>query len=153
MELTKILTPRLIVFPLSAETKEEVIKILIERLHDEGLITNPEAALQAVIEREKLMTTGIGKGVALPHGQFYETMEVLIAAGVSIEGVDFDAVDNQPVHIFVLMLTPERFPSKHLKLLSKLSRMLNNSACREEILAANSAEEIAQIFYKYDTQI
>ncbi|HOD37603.1 MAG TPA: PTS sugar transporter subunit IIA, partial [Candidatus Marinimicrobia bacterium] len=69
MELDKILTPRLIVYPLSAETKEEVISILVERLYDEGLISNPEAACQAVIEREKLMTTGIGKGVALPHGK------------------------------------------------------------------------------------
>ena len=70
MELDKILTPRLIVYPLSAETKEEVISILVERLYDEGLISNPEAAYQAVIEREKLMTTGIGKGVALPHGKY-----------------------------------------------------------------------------------
>jgi len=153
MELTKILTPRLIVFPLSAEMKEEVIGILVERLYEAGLIAHPEAARQAVIEREKLMTTGIGKGIALPHGKYHETNEVLIAAGVSVEGIDFESIDAQPVHIFVLLLTPERFPSKHLKLLSKLSRMLNNPACREEILAATSAEEIARVFYKYDTQI
>ncbi|HOO14378.1 MAG TPA: PTS sugar transporter subunit IIA [Candidatus Marinimicrobia bacterium] len=153
MELDKILTPRLIVYPLSAETKEEVISILVERLYDEGLISNPEAAYQAVIEREKLMTTGIGKGVALPHGKYRETMEVLVAAGVSPEGIDFDSIDAQPVHIFILLLTPERFPSKHLKLLSKLSRMLNNANCRAEILAAQSANEIAEIFYKYDSQV
>ncbi|MDD5231721.1 MAG: PTS sugar transporter subunit IIA, partial [Candidatus Marinimicrobia bacterium] len=64
-----------------------------------------------------------------------------------------DSIDSQPVHIFVLLLTPERFPSKHLKLLSKLSRMLNNSACREEILAAGSSEEIAHVLYNYDNQI
>jgi len=153
MELSKILPPRLIVYPLSAETKEKVIDILIGRLYTENLISNPQSARQAVIEREKLMTTGIGKGVALPHGKYHETMEVLIAAGVSPEGIDFDSIDAQPVQIFVLLLTPERFPSKHLKLLSKLSRMLNNAACREEILSANSSEEIAHVFYKYDTQV
>ncbi|MCK9243756.1 MAG: PTS sugar transporter subunit IIA [Candidatus Marinimicrobia bacterium] len=153
MELKKILTPRLIVYPLSAKTKEEVIGTLIERLNDEGLVLDPQAARQAVIEREELMTTGIGKGVALPHGKYHATMEVLVAAGVSPEGIDFDSIDSQPVHIFVLLLTPERFPSKHLKLLSKLSRMLNNAACREEILAAGSSEEIAHVLYNYDNQI
>ncbi|HRD18815.1 MAG TPA: PTS sugar transporter subunit IIA, partial [Candidatus Marinimicrobia bacterium] len=64
-----------------------------------------------------------------------------------------DSIDAQPVHIFILLLTPERFPSKHLKLLSKLSRMLNNANCRAEILAAKSAKEIADIFYKYDSQV
>ncbi len=153
MELAKILTPRLIIYPLEAETKEEAIGLLVDRLFDEGLILNPEVAKKAIMDRENLMTTGVGKGVALPHGKYPDIAEVLVTAGVSVEGIDFKAIDAQPVHIIVLLLTPERLPSKHLKLLSKFSRMLNNNQCRAEILDATSAEEIANIFYKYDSEL
>jgi len=152
MYIHKILTPELIIYPLEARTRDEVIAALVERLYEEKLITNPDAARQAVIDRENLMTTGVGKGVALPHGKSADITEVLVSAGVSIEGIDFQAVDAQPVQIFVLLLTPERYPSKHLKLLSKFSRMLNNAQCRDEILQATSSKEIAQVLYKYDTQ-
>ena len=153
MELSEILTPELIIYPLEANSKEEVISVLVDRLYKAGKISNSDAAKKAVIEREKLMSTGVGKGVALPHGKYVDIDDVLISVGVSINGIDFDAVDGQPVHIFVLLLTPERFPSKHLKLLSKFSRMLNKANCREEILEALSAEEIAEIIYKYDAQV
>jgi len=153
MELSEILTPELIIYPLEANSKEKVISVLVDRLYKAGKISNSDAAKKAVIEREKLMSTGVGKGVALPHGKYVDIDDVLISVGVSINGIDFDAVDGQPVHIFVLLLTPERFPSKHLKLLSKFSRMLNKVNCREEILEALSAEEIAEIIYKYDTQV
>lgn len=153
MELSEILTPELIIYPLEANSKEEVISVLVDRLYKAGKISNSDAAKKAAIEREKLMSTGVGKGVALPHGKYVDIDDVLISVGISINGIDFDAVDGQPVHIFVLLLTPERFPSKHLKLLSKFSRMLNKVNCREEILKAVSAWEIAEIIYKYDAQV
>lgn len=153
MELQEILTPRLILYPLEAETKEDAIGQLVDRLYEEGLVHNPELAKQAVIERENLMTTGVGKGIALPHGKYPDIMEVLVAAGVSVEGIDFKAIDNLPVNIVVLLLTPERLPSKHLKLLSKFSRLLSNKQCRTEILDATSSEDIARVFYKYDSEL
>ncbi|MCD6101096.1 MAG: PTS sugar transporter subunit IIA, partial [Candidatus Marinimicrobia bacterium] len=115
-----------------------------------GKLTHPEIARKAVMEREKLMSTGVGRGVAIPHGKYPYTDEVLVCVGVSRKGVDFDAVDGQPVYIFVLLLTPEKQPSKHLKLLSKFSRILNTVQAREEILEAQSPEEIARVFHKYD---
>ncbi|RKY54930.1 MAG: hypothetical protein DRP89_04245 [Candidatus Neomarinimicrobiota bacterium] len=153
MELSEILTPDLIIYPLEANSKEEVILVLVDRLYKTKKIANPDTAVKAVLEREKMMTTGVGKGVALPHGKYGDIDDVVISVGISIKGIDFDAVDGQPVHIFVLLLTPERFPNKHLKLLSKFSRMLNKAKCREEILDAVSAEEIAETIYKYDTQV
>jgi mannitol/fructose-specific phosphotransferase system IIA component (Ntr-type) len=153
MELQNILTPRLILYPLEAETKEDAIGQLIDRLYEEGLVHNPELAKKSVIERENLMTTGVGKGIALPHGKYPDIVEVLVVAGVSVEGIDFKAIDNLPVNIVVLLLTPERLPSKHLKLLSKFSRLLSNKQCRTEILDATSSEEIAQVFYKYDSEL
>lgn len=150
MELSLVLTPNLIIYPFEANSKEEVISLLVDRLLDEGKISDPDSAKKAVIEREKLMSTGVGRGVALPHGKYAENEEVLVSAGISPEGIDFDAVDGQPVHIFVLLLTPDRFPSKHLTLLSKFSRILNITQCRKELLEAYSPEEIARILYNYD---
>ncbi|HDN60009.1 MAG TPA: PTS sugar transporter subunit IIA [Candidatus Marinimicrobia bacterium] len=150
MELSKVLTPELVVYPLEASSKEEVISKLIYALQSAGKLTHPEIAKKAVMEREKLMSTGVGRGVAIPHGKYPYTDEVLVCVGVSRKGVDFDAVDGQPVYIFVLLLTPEKQPSKHLKLLSKFSRILNTVQAREEILEAQSPEEIARVFHKYD---
>ncbi|HCL00712.1 MAG TPA: PTS fructose transporter subunit IIA [Candidatus Marinimicrobia bacterium] len=150
MELTEILTTDLILYPVQATTKEDVISQLVNVLVKNGKLSEPEEAKSAIIKREEVMTTGVGKGVALPHGKYAHTEEVLISFGISKEGVNFDAIDGQPVHIFVLLLTPEKYPSKHLKLLSKFSRMLNIAECREELLTADSATEIAEILYRYD---
>lgn len=150
MELSEILTPDLVQIPLEADNKSEVISRLIEILVHNGNLMEPTLAQEAVIRREELMTTGVGKGVALPHGKYADTDDVLIACGISKKGVDFDAIDGQPVHIFVLLLTPEKYPNKHLKLLSKFSRILDIAACREKLLAANSAAEIVTILDEFD---
>ena len=103
MELSKVLTPELVVYPLEASSKEEVISKLIYALQSAGKLTHPEIAKKAVMEREKLMSTGVGRGVAIPHGKYPYTDEVLVCVGVSRKGLDFDAVDGQPVYIFVLL--------------------------------------------------
>lgn len=150
MELSDILTPDLVQIPLEADTKSEVISRLIDILVRNGKLKEPAAAKAAVLKREELMTTGVGKGVALPHGKYTETEDVLIACGISKKGIDFDAIDGQPVHIFVLLLTPEKYPNKHLKLLSKFSRILNIAACREKLLSAGSAAEIIAVLDEFD---
>jgi len=148
--LSEILDADLILFPLKAESKEEVISTLIDVLYKKGKISDPQLALKAVLDREKLMSTGVGRGVALPHGKCANIEDVYVAVGVSPVGIDFEAVDEQPVHVFVLLVTPENFPSKHLKLLSKFSRMLNSAKCREEVLDATSPQEILEVLFKYD---
>jgi len=150
MTLKELLTPDLIIFPFSAVSKDDVINQLVDVLDRRYHLTDPSLAKQAVIAREGLMTTGVGKGVALPHGKFPFTDDVLIAAGIAPAGIDFTAIDGQAVQIFVLLLTPEKEPGKHLKLLSKFSRMLNNAECRKAILAAGSAARIAEQFYQFD---
>lgn len=150
MELSDILTPDLVQIPLEADTKSEVISRLIDILVRNGKLKEPAAAKAAVLKREELMTTGVGKGVALPHGKYTETEDVLIACGISKKGIDFDAIDGQPVHIFVLLLTPEKYPNKHLKLLSKFSRILNIAACREKLLSAGNAAEIITVLDEFD---
>ncbi|MGC9363732.1 MAG: PTS sugar transporter subunit IIA [Fidelibacterota bacterium] len=150
MELSDILTPDLVQIPLEADNKSEVISRLIDILVRNGKLKDPAAAKAAVLKREELMTTGVGKGVALPHGKYAETEDVLIACGISKKGIDFDAIDGQPVHIFVLLLTPAKYPNKHLKLLSKFSRILNIAVCREKLLSATSAAGIIAVLEEFD---
>ena len=150
MELSQILTPELVQFPLEANSKEDVISQLVDVLVKNGDLTESAEARAAVFKREELMTTGVGKGVALPHGKYSQIENVLISFGISENGINFNAIDGQPVHIFVLLLTPEKYPSKHLELLSKFSRMLNIVECRKELLAATSAMEIVKILVQYD---
>lgn len=153
MEIKNILTPELVIYPLESDTKEHVISKLVDKITAVHPLKNPAAAKQAVLDREAVMTTGIGKGVALPHGKYRDIEDVYISAGISNEGIDFDAVDQQPVHILILLLTPERYPNKHLKLLRAFSRMLNHAACREELIKAHTAEEITSIMYKYEAAL
>jgi mannitol/fructose-specific phosphotransferase system IIA component (Ntr-type) len=153
MNLPDVLTPQLVLYPLEAASKDEAISQLINVLVKNGQLHNIEEAKAAVFARERLMTTGVGQGVALPHGKFAYTDEVLIAFGISKMGVDFEAIDGQPAYIFVLLLTPEKFPSKHLALLSKFSKMLNSEDCRKELMAASSAERITDILYQYEDTV
>ena len=153
MNISDVLNPELILFPLEAASKDEAISQLIDILKQNGHLSDIEAAKTAVFNREKMMTTGVGQGIALPHGKFAEIDDVLISFGISKKGVNFDAIDGIPAHIFVLLLTPEKYPSKHLALLSKFSKMLNNTVCREELMAAESAESIIGILDKYDSTI
>lgn len=150
MEIKDLLTPEFIVFPLQVSTKEEVISSLVGRLYERGKISNYELAKKVVLDRETLMTTGIGKGVAFPHGRYPDIENVIVSIGIAPKGIDFKAVDGQPVSIFVLLLSPEKYPNKHLKILGRFSKILNIEECRQEILTAKSAEKIAEIFYKYD---
>lgn len=150
MELSEILTPELVQFPLEANSKKDAISQLVDILVKNGKLAESAEARAAVFRREELMTTGVGKGVALPHGKYAHIEDVLVSFGISKNGINFDAIDGQPVHIFVLLLTPGKYPSKHLKLLSKFSRMLNIAECRKELLAATSAQEIVNILIRYD---
>ena len=150
MELSKILHTGLIEYPLIASTKEDVISVLIERLYKSSDLNDSEEAKRAVLDREKLMSTGIGRGVALPHAKASNIEDVLVSIGVSKEGIEFDSIDGRPAYIFVLLLTPEQYPSKHIKLLSRFSKILNNAECRNELLQSDSSEKIARVFYKYD---
>ena len=150
MELSEVLSPELIQYPLTAKTKEDAISQLLNLLVINGKLAEAEEAKTAVFKREKLMSTGVGKGVALPHGKHAHIEDVLVSFGISKEGINFDAIDGQPVHIFVLLLTPEKYPSKHLKLLSKFSRMLNIAECRKKLLTDNSAEDILDTLIQFD---
>jgi len=107
---------------------------------------DPDPVLDLIMARERLGSTGIGHGVAIPHSRMPDLAEPVIALARHMDGVDFDAIDHRMVHIVVLLLVPDNDSSQHLEILAKLARRLQNTEFRQAIMAANDAESMAQLF-------
>jgi PTS system nitrogen regulatory IIA component len=104
------------------------------------------------LERERLGSTGIGDGIALPHGKLRELNKLLISFGRSINGLNFDSIDEQPAYLFFLLLAPENSAGIHLKALAKISRMLKDGNFRRRLMGAKSREEIYKIIIDKDEE-
>ncbi len=144
MKLSNLLSPELIKIPLESKDKEGVIREMVTVLAQNGKVTDPEAVLEAVLEREKVMSTGVGQGIAIPHGKTESVTGVVAALGISQADIDFQAIDEQPVHIVFLLLAPPYETGLHLKALSRVSRLLSKEEFREKLLRASNAQEAMQ---------
>ena len=145
MNLKKVLSKESIVARLKAETKPAVIEELVDAIAWTGKIKNRDAALQAVLNREDKMSTGMQNGIAIPHGKTDAVEELLIAIAIKPDGVDFDAMDGQPCNIFIMTLSPENRVGPHIQFLAEISKVLGNETLREKLINATSAEEILKI--------
>jgi PTS system nitrogen regulatory IIA component len=142
MRIRDILRKECIIPYMGARTKREAIGELVGVLEVCGLIRDKREVEGVILERERLGSTGIGEGVAIPHGKMKGLTEILISFGRSKEGVDFDAVDRLPVHIFFLLIVPEECLTLHLRMLSRISRLLRRTHFKERLMELDSAEEI-----------
>ena len=138
--LSDILTTIRVKVPLKAETKDGVLRELLDVLARDGCVTDPEAALRVVQQREQVLSTGIGHGVALPHGKTDTCQELVIAAGVTAEPVEFDALDAEPVRLVFLLVGPESAAGAHIKALSRISRLVRQSDVRQGLMASRDSE-------------
>ena len=102
------------------------------------------------MNRERLGSTGIGEGVGIPHGKLKELPSLILGFGLSRKGVDFESIDNQPVYIFFLLLTPEDSAGLHLKLLARISRILKNDLFRQQLREAQTADEVYAVIQSGD---
>jgi len=145
MNFTEILKRDFILEELEARNQHDVLAELVGVFAKGGVRFDPEAMLQVLLERERLGSTGIGDGIAIPHGKLQGLDEILLSFGRSSEGIAFDAMDGKPVHLFFLLMAPENSAGLHLKILAKISRMLKDTALRNNLLQAKSKEEIWRI--------
>ena len=148
MKVSELLNPGVIISDLKGTKKEEVINELIDLFKNDSRVEDVEKVRSAVLDREKIMSTGVGKGFAIPHGKTNSISDIIAAFGKTKNPVDYDALDNQPVHLVFLLVGKDNLVSKHIKLLSRISRMMNKDDFRNQLLEANSAEEILNIFHK-----
>lgn len=138
--LTDILAATRVKVPLEAETKTDVIRELVDVLADAGAVEDRGAALDVVLQREEVLSTGIGHGVALPHGKTSASTALVIAAGVTREPVEFDALDSEPVRLVFLLVGPASAGGAHVKALSRISRLVRQPEVRERLLSASDGE-------------
>jgi fructose-specific phosphotransferase system IIA component len=143
--LSELLTPDRVRVPLQARSKEALLEELVGVLADAGAIADAEHVLHAVRERERVLSTGVGSGVAIPHGKSEGVPELVMAAGVTREPVEFDALDGEPVTLLFLLVGPESAAGQHVKALSRISRLVRRDAFRDRLVAARTPEEFVAI--------
>jgi fructose-specific phosphotransferase system IIA component len=141
MRLTDVLLKDLIKIPLRGKTRDTCIKELIEKLSEGKLIKSKETILKAVLEREKIMTTGVGNGIAIPHCKHSDSPQFSVGLGIQTNGVDFSAIDKKPVKIIFILVGPENNPGLHIKLLSRISRLMSNEELRNQLASCKNKDE------------
>ncbi len=150
MRIIDILDPRMIISELSSTTKEGVLRELVRAIARVEKKINEDRLLEILLERESLGSTGNGDGVAIPHGKSNEVDRLIASFGRSLPGINFDALDGKPTHLFFLMVAPENSAGIHLQALAKISRLMKDHLFRKRLLEVNSAEELYTLFSEED---
>ncbi len=145
MRLTDILKESHVLMPLKSDERDEAIRALVDILDQNQLLSDKEKAFQAVLEREKIMTTGVGNGIAIPHCKDSSCPNFAVALGLHPKGVDFHSLDKKKAKIVFLLVGPENNPGMHIKLLSRISRLMSNEELREQIISCKKPEEVIEI--------
>jgi len=145
MRLADVLNEENIIADLKATDKRELLDEMVTDLVGKVAGLNRERLIEALLEREKLGSTGIGHGVAIPHGKVKGLEEISVSFGRSRRGVDFNATDDKPVYLFFLILAPENSAAAHLKVLAIISQMLKSQEFRNRLRAAPGAHEIYKL--------
>ena len=151
MKLSDILDKNSIIPNLNSRDKKGVLEELASAI-TKRTGTEPKDIVKVLLEREQLGSTGIGGGIAIPHGKLDTLSSIVVGLGLSREGVEFDSLDNRPVHIFFLLITPANSTGAHLSVLAQISRLLKQSHFKENLMKAESVEEIGQIIHAVDEE-
>lgn len=152
MKICEILKVERIIPSMKSTDKESAIKELVYSFQDDPRVKDVDEVYQAVVEREKIMSTGVGKGFAIPHAKTNAVNEIIAAFGKLDEPIDFQSLDDQPVKLIFLLVGKENLVGPHIKLLSRLSRMMNLDEFRENLANAKTAEEIYNLFESEEKQ-
>ena len=153
MRLTEILKPENIKAPLLATTKAEAIGELVTLLADNKDVNDPKKVLDAVLERESTRTTGIGNGLAIPHGKCTGTDHLVMAIGRPAVPVDFQAIDGRPVSLIWLLASPPDKTGPHIHALARISRLMTIDKFRHALAEAKDAQEIYDAIVKQESQL
>ena len=145
MKLSNLIQEDLMSFDLAADDKESVMKELVELVSGSALVRDKDLLLEDVMKREKLVTTGVGWGVAFPHAKTRAMKGIVIAFGRSVNGIPFDAMDGKPVNLFFLIAAPEDTIGAHLNVMARLSFLMKSPQNREKLNAARNPGEVMEV--------
>ncbi len=146
MAVVNLIEENIIKIPLEAKTKPDVIKELVDVLKKAGKIEDAESVFRAVMLRENMGSTGLEKGIAVPHAKTHKVNNLVLAIGVSPEGVDFDSLDGEPSKLFFLLIATPQQAGPHIEALSEIARLTRSSNFCKLLLNAKTPKEIVEIF-------
>jgi len=152
MNLTQILSPSCIKVPLESQDKNSSITELVDLLDLHNLLSDRDIVLNAVLTREKTRSTGIGSGIAIPHGKCNAVKELVMAIGIAEEPIEFESVDGKPVKIILLLVSPIDQTGPHIQALAKISRLMLDDSFKENLEKSNSAEEAYKLLSKKEKE-
>lgn len=152
MVLTQILEPTCVKVPVEGTNKETAIKELVDLLDAEGLLINRDQVYQAVLTRESTKSTGIGFGIAIPHGKCSGVKELVMAIGISHKGIDFQSIDGKPVHIIVLLASPIDRTGPHIQALARISRLMLDEDFKNKLQNSQTSEELFKLISEKEAE-
>jgi fructose-specific phosphotransferase system IIA component len=152
MNLTQILQPGCVKVPLGGRDRQAVIAELVDLLNEKGLLLDKKVVLDAVLTREQTRSTGIGSGIALPHGKCKGVRELVMAIGIAGEPIDFASVDGKPVKIVILLASPIDQTGPHIQALARISRLMLDTKFKEQLEKAASADEVYSLLSAKENQ-
>jgi Kef-type K+ transport system membrane component KefB/mannitol/fructose-specific phosphotransferase system IIA component (Ntr-type) len=144
-ELLSLIRKDAVTMDLKGETKEEIITSLVDILAARGRLLNRDEALKDVLQREKTMSTGMQRGIALPHGKTNGVADIAVAVGIRRDGVDFESMDGEKSRLFILVVSPRKISGPHIQFLSAIGAILKDEAIREAAINAPSPQEAAEL--------
>ena len=145
MLLTHILQLSCVKVPLEGRDKKSIITELVDLLDENGLLLDRSAALEAVFMREQTRSTGIGSGIAIPHGKCKAVKELVMAIGIAREPVDFESIDGKGVTIVILLVSPADQTGPHIQALARISRLMLDEQFKQSLEKADSAEQLYEL--------
>jgi fructose-specific phosphotransferase system IIA component len=152
MILTQILHPNCVKVPLENKEKEAAITELVDLLDNNGLLTDRNVVLDAVLKRERLRSTSTGAGIAIPHGKCDAVRELVMAIGIAREPIEFDSIDEKPVTLVILLVSPTRQTGPHIQALAAISRVMLNEEFRQKLKNAASPEHVYELINELQDQ-
>ena len=153
MKLITYLRPEYIEIGIIARSKDELIERMVEIASKNPNVLDKEKVRTAIVERERIMSTGVGKGFAIPHGKTDAVSDIVLAFGVTAEPVDYASMDNEPVRLVLLLVSRDNDVGLRLKLLSRASKVMNSDTARKALLEAKTPEEVLAIFNTEEERI
>ena len=152
MMLTQILEPACIKAPLTGTDKESVICELVDLLDESGLLLDKNTVLEAVLTREETRSTGIGSGIAIPHGKCNGAKELVMAIGIAADPVEFGSIDGKGVSIIVLLASPQDRTGPHIQALARISRLMLDEEFKNKLQNSTSPEEVYELISLKESQ-
>lgn len=145
MKLSEIMSDDMVIIPLKSLEKEDIIEEMVNHLYEKKKIGNRDKILRAILDREKVMSTGVGYHVAIPHGKAEGVKDIVASLGITKSDVDFHSIDNKPVRLIFLLVGPPDKTGPHLKALSRISRLMHRKEFRSKLLKSKTPHEVMDV--------